>query len=100
MRTHLGPTLVWWPGRVAAGKRCDPVAGKEPRLHNLDEDIRQRSGVAAKHPEVVARLLALSQRMNDEIGGTSPTARRPAGEVADPKPLYTMEEKQKRTARD
>ena len=30
--------------------------------------------------------------MNDEIGGNKPTARRPAGEVTDPKTLYPMEE--------
>lgn len=69
------------------------AAAKEPRLYNLNEDIGERSDVAAKHPEVVARLLALAEKMDSEIGGHSPTARRPAGEVVDPKPLYPMEEK-------
>lgn len=66
------------------------AASKEPRLYNLDEDIGERVDVAAKNPEVVARLLALANRMDEEIGGSKPSARRPAGEVAEAKPLYPM----------
>lgn len=66
------------------------AAGTNPRLYNLDEDIGERSDVAAKNPEIVARLLALANRMDQEIGGTNPSARRPAGEVAEPKPLYPV----------
>ena len=63
-----------------------------PRLYNLDTDIGETTNVADKHPEVVKKLQALAAKMNDEIGGTAPKARRPAGVVADPKPLYPTDE--------
>lgn len=66
------------------------AAGKNPRLYNLDEEIGERTDVAEKNPEIVARLLALANRMDEETGGTKPSARRPAGEVAEAKPLYPM----------
>jgi arylsulfatase A-like enzyme len=68
------------------------AAGDAPRLYHLEEDVGERTDVAAKHPEVVARLLALANRMEAEIGGNNPTARRPAGTVAEAKPLYPMAE--------
>jgi len=63
-----------------------------PRLYNLDADIGETTSVADKHPEVVKKLQALAAKMNDEIGDTAPKARRPAGVVADPKPLYPTDE--------
>lgn len=58
------------------------------RLYDLDVDIGERTDVAAQHPEVVAKLKALADKMAAEIGGKTPTARRPAGEVKDAKTLY------------
>jgi arylsulfatase A len=63
-------------------------AGVNPRLYNLDQEIGERTNLAAQHPEIVARLQALAKKMDAEIGGTTPTARRPAGEVANPRTLY------------
>jgi len=66
-------------------------AAKTPpglRLYDLDADIGEQTDVAAQHPEVVARLKALADKMAAEIGGKTPTARRPAGEVKDAKTLY------------
>jgi hypothetical protein len=37
-------------------------------------------------------LAALAEKMNAEIGGKSPRARRPAGVVANPKPLYPIDD--------
>jgi hypothetical protein len=48
--------------------------------------------LADKNPKVVEELKALYTKMNDEIGGAKPTARRPAGVVANPKTLYPTEE--------
>lgn len=88
--------LAMKPQSEGMGEKTEADAsGKEPRLYNLDEDISERSDVASKHPEIVKRLLALAQKMEGEIGGTNPAARRPAGEVVEPKPLYPMEEKAK-----
>jgi arylsulfatase A len=63
-----------------------------PRLYNLDTDIGETTNVADKQPEVVEKLKALAAKMNDEIGGKAPKARRPAGVVTDPKPLYPTDE--------
>jgi arylsulfatase A-like enzyme len=66
-------------------------AAKTPagmRLYDLDAEIGERTDVAAQHPEVVAKLKALADKMAAEIGGKTPTARRPAGEVKGAKTLY------------
>jgi arylsulfatase A-like enzyme len=65
-----------------------PKTGDELRLYDLDAEIGEQTDVAAKHPEVVAKLKALADKMAAEIGGTSPTSRRPAGEVKAAKTLY------------
>jgi len=60
------------------------------RLYDLDAEIGEQTDVAAQHPEVVAKLKALADKMASEIGGKAPTARRPAGEVKNPQTLYPM----------
>lgn len=67
------------------------ATNQTPRLYNLDQEIGERTNVAEKHPEVVARLQALAAKMDAEIGGKNPNARRPAGEVANPQTLYPTE---------
>jgi hypothetical protein len=62
----------------------DDAKGNEPRLYNLDADIGEQVNIADKNPEVVAKLQALASKMEEEIGGKSPKARRPAGEVKKP----------------
>jgi arylsulfatase A-like enzyme len=66
-------------------------AGNSPRLYHLDQEIGERTNLAAQHPEIVARLQALAAKMDAAIGGNSPTARRPAGETANPQTLYPSE---------
>ena len=66
--------------------------GNAPRLYNLDREIGERTNLAAQHPEIVARLQALAAKMDAEIGGPAPAARRPAGEVANPRTLYPSED--------
>jgi arylsulfatase A-like enzyme len=66
-------------------------AAKTPpglRLYDLDAEIGEQTDVAAQHSEVVAKLKALADKMAAEIGGKTPTARRPAGEVKGAKTLY------------
>jgi len=77
------------PQHETIGKGTLPDAsGPEPRLYNLDQDLGEKTNVADKHPEILAKLKALATKMNSEIGGKDPTARRPAGEVAKGKTLY------------
>jgi hypothetical protein len=83
-----------WKLAIAAqkdtmGRGADPDAGgSAPRLYNLDEEIGERTDVADQHPDVVARLRGLADKMNAEIGGDHPSARRPAGSVAEARLLY------------
>ena len=72
------------------------AAGNGPRLYNLDADIGERNNVAAQHPQIVAKLQALAAKMSAELGGNSPTARRPAGAVESPRMLYPAEESKPR----
>lgn len=73
------------------GRSAGSDAQRNPRLYNLDQEIGEQTNLADKHPEIVAMLQTLAQKMNTEIGGESPRARRPAGEVANPKTLYPTE---------
>jgi arylsulfatase A len=63
-----------------------------PRLYHLDSDIGEKQNVIQDHPEIATRLSALAEKMNAEIGGQSPTARRPAGVVSNPQTLYPTSE--------
>ena len=87
-----------WKLAIAAqprsmGQNTDPDAsGNAPRLYNLDQEISEHTNLAAKHPEVVAKLQSLAAKMTAEIGGKEPTARRPAGVVENPKTLYPTED--------
>ena len=66
-------------------------ARNNPLLYNLDQDVNEQTNLADKYPDIVAKLQSLIIKMNSEIGGTMPTARRPAGEVANPESLYPIE---------
>jgi len=74
-----------WKLAIAPGKESKDKtqqaedSQKTPRLYNLDKDIGETSNVADQYPEIVAKLTVLATRMNSEIGGENPTARRPAG---------------------
>ena len=77
------------PQREGMGieKLSPDAAGNAPRLYNLEIDIGERTDVAAKHPEIVAKLLNLVAKMNDEIKRDC----RPAGVSAHPVTLYPTE---------
>ena len=80
----------------AADKTTVEESKTNPRLYNLDTDIGETTNVASKNPDVVEKLQKLAAKMNDEIGGNAPKARRPAGIVTNPKPLYPIEEEPKK----
>jgi len=66
----------------AAKAEADPTAPasgavRGPLLYNLAEDPAETTDVAAKHPEIVAKLQALANEHEQEIK----TNRRPAGEA-------------------
>ncbi len=87
------------PWKLAIAPQNDPfdkstaeASKTNPRLYNLDTDIGETTNVADKNPDVVAKLTKLAAKMNDEIGSKAPTARRPAGVVANPKTLYPTDD--------
>jgi arylsulfatase A-like enzyme len=59
------------------------------RLYNLDEEIGEVTDVADQHPDVVARLQELAERMQADIGSGAPgPGVRPPGTVENPVTLY------------
>ena len=88
------------PQHETMGRGALPDAStEEPRLYNLDAEIGEKTNVADKHPEIVAELRALGATIMAEIGGDKPAARRPAGKVENPVPLYpSIANKPKRKA--
>ena len=79
------------PQSMGQGTNSD-ASGNAPRLYNLDAEIGEQTNLADKHPELVAKLQALATKMDAEIGGKNPSARRPAGLVENPKTLYPTED--------
>ncbi|WP_345323003.1 sulfatase [Novipirellula rosea] len=71
-----------------------PVAGKphphfqtnqppEPLLFNVVDDVASEHNVAAKHPKIVERLMALAEQVREELGdkGRSGSGQRPVGRI-------------------
>jgi arylsulfatase A-like enzyme len=80
--------LALAPQPEGMNNKNGPKVADGLRLYDLDAEIGEQTDVAARHPEVVAKLKALADKMSAEIGGKEPTARRPAGEVKGAKTLY------------
>ena len=79
------------------GNETVPASLDKPRLYNLDADIGERNDVAAAHPDVVAHLKALVQKMAADLGDGKPgPGVRPAGFVENPVTLYPTEDGPKR----
>ena len=78
------------------GRPAQPDAtSNTPRLYNLDQEIGEQTNLANAHPEVVAKLTALAETITQEIGGSQPTSRRPAGKVENPTYLFPAETRKK-----
>ncbi len=80
------------------GRQALPDANtSEPRLYNLDQEIGEKTNLAAVHPEIVKELYALGEKMMTEIGGDNPPGRRPAGKVEHPVMLYPSSGRDKKS---
>jgi arylsulfatase A-like enzyme len=77
------------------GKQAASDAKTNPRLYNLDQEIDEKTNLAAQHPDIVAKLTALAEKMTTEIGGDEPKSRRPPGEAENPVTLYPTSDKPK-----
>ena len=84
--------LVIAPQVETMGKGSSiPASPESPRLYNVEAEMGEQTNVAAANPEVVAKLTAFANKMNAEIGGENPSARRPSGKVEKPQTLYPAE---------
>ena len=79
-------------GNARSKGTVEDDAKTNPRLYNLENEIGEVTNVAAQHPDIVAKLTTLAEKMNAEIGGNEPKSRRPAGEVANPVTMYPTED--------
>lgn len=89
------------PQNDGMGKTGAPIPASldQPRLYNLDQDIGERTDVATKHPEVVARLKSLALKMVGELGDGKPGPEvREPGRVENPVTLYPVTDDGKRAA--
>jgi len=70
---------------MGQGKAGTDASAPGVRLYNLDEEIGERTNVAAEHPDVVERLQALARQMAADLGAGKPgPGVRPAGTVEHP----------------
>jgi len=74
--------------KAKAKAQAAAQAAGAARLFNLKTDIGESTDVAAQHPEVIARLEQLVERMKDDLGlsGLGPGCR-PLGKAENPQPL-------------
>ncbi len=89
--------LAITPQNETMGRQAKPDAqGPESRLYNLDQEIGEQTNVAAEHPEIVAKLTALAEKMKADLGKPNAPSSRPAGKVENPQPLYPSESPQRK----
>ncbi len=86
---RAGPWKLYLPLEaklVTNGRRAE---ARGTRLFDVRNDVHEDREVAAEHPEVVARLLALADKTRAQIGDVNRlgTGQRPAGWVDNPQPL-------------
>lgn len=71
-KLHLArPQHPKWLGPHAPNRHIDPrddLGMDAPQLFHLMDDPGETTDVAARHPDVVKRLLALAERTRDDIG--------------------------------
>ena len=60
------PWSKWSPNRHIAP--VDDAAIPTPQLYNLDDDLGESNDIAAKHPDIVARLMNLADSARADIG--------------------------------
>jgi arylsulfatase A len=86
-------------GNARTKGQVEDDAKINPRLYNLDQEIDERSNLAAQRPDIVAKLTALAEKMTAGIGGNEPKSRRPPGEVENPVTLYSTSDAPRRNAK-
>jgi arylsulfatase len=66
---HTFRTLAGRPGGTnGVPAEYEQVKLNEPELFDLEQDIREKTNVAAEHPEIVTHLLALAGQAREDLG--------------------------------
>ncbi len=81
------------PETMGKGVSTD-ASSNAPRLYHLDQEIGEQTNLAARHPDIVAKLETLAAAMSARIGGKDPIERRAAGVVENPQTLYPSDASQ------
>ena len=86
---HVYNTLAGRPGgRGGTPSKYEKRTLERPELYDLRHDVGETRDVAAEHPEVVARLLALAERARADLGDSLTNREgqgaRPAGRLDGP----------------
>jgi arylsulfatase A-like enzyme len=77
---------------IRSGPPNKPTGAPHVELYNLAEDISETKNVAGEHPEVVARLKAMAEAIEGDLGANSfGPGCRPLGRVADPQPFISLD---------
>ena len=75
-------------GGTAKQAPLSTAPGDKPRLFNLKTDLGEANDLAAAHPELVAKLVALAAGMKDDLGLDGPApGSRALGRVETPHPI-------------
>jgi arylsulfatase len=66
---HTFRTLAGRPGgTIGIPAKYEQTKIVEPELYDLEQDIRERTNVAAEHPEIVKRLLVFAEQAREDLG--------------------------------
>ena len=84
-----------WKLQIAEGNKAKPgEKAFAPRLYNLRTDIGESTDVAAANPGIVAKLQALIDANESDLGRDGPAPGcRELGHVENPKPIIPFDEK-------
>jgi arylsulfatase A-like enzyme len=63
-----GKWKLSFPGVGRGGGAGGKKAEASPELYDLDADLGETTDIAASHPDIVKRLLALAEKARDDIG--------------------------------
>ena len=78
-----------WKLKIAGLGNANNETPPFPMLFNLDDEIGERTDLAEKHPEIVARLQKMIVEMDGDLGVTNNgPGIRPSGRVANPTGLW------------
>jgi arylsulfatase A-like enzyme len=89
---RAGPWKLYLPLDAKLETIGRKIARAKEELYDVRHDVGETREVSADHPDVVARLTAMAERLRRDMGDSNRSApgQRPAGLVANPRPLVPV----------